>query len=662
MNSNVELKEEIKKSKKIALKKLVREMNYEKLVILQSFLTEYSIKYDDNINDYYTLINYCKKNLDKNTLKVVLDKCNEIDKSFQELINALSNGSTNSFDNFFHNIINIAKPLSVGLALNTAVKLAPTPVIKLVPMSIGLIYSGYKLCKNHKYKKLINKETRLNLRLQNHEFKYDANGKLVDTRFNDAEQKLIRNKLKEMKVNFVDLGYNSLRSCIYSLTEEQKVQLLMCLEGKTNRKDFDNEIKKYNEVSFLEKKRSLPLTTVFSTGVLEQVGILNIIQTTGLVALNGMLAAKLTESITNKNVTLSALAGILSSSATAFNLDSPVIQVETVFIGVIIAETIRLVANSVRNFKNSIENNKLTKAYLQIELEKYCDMDNEEKKRVSDYINSSEISKHIGESVIIDILTRYIENNLRVPITSKPKNVHQLSLIINGLNTNQKRKIHNLMDEFKHFNKHTNNQFLRCLEKMLKTTGMMAIFGIAGLSIVDIFTKGEFLNNLNQQLFFKEAPSATTIEVEYVNEVVQNPGLGLTRPNENGEHILTTTYKANVGNEAFNTHCNYYYDPIWLKEQTGMTIDEYMGHYRLEDYESYKNVADTLLSSPYFTEADKQQLNVFKEFLEMMIKKRKDAQVISEVGSVVAGVSAGAGIIGSGKGTKKKIKGTVHKR
>lgn len=660
MNNEQKFSEIINNKKKIALKKLIEEMNAEKLVLLQMFLDENTIEYDDEIIDYHKLVAYLKRNLDNGTKKIVLNKCNEIDNSFQQLIDSLSNGSTNSFDIFVKKTFNIIKPISVGLAINTAVQLAPTPVTKLVPMGIGVLYGGYKLCKNHKYKKVVDKETKLNLKIQNREFKYDEKSNLVDTRFTEEEQQMIRNKLREMNINFTDLGYQSLRSVIYSLPYEKKIDLVMYLEGKTNRADFLKELKKYNSITSIEKHRFVPVTTVLTAETLEQLGLMNIIQTTGLVALNGLLVSRLTSSLTGNNRLLSSLAGLMTSGATLTGMDSPIIQAETVLISVIFAEIIRVVAKTIRSVKNGVNNKKIGKKFLEIEEKKYSTLDKEEKRLLEDYINSSEISNHIGESIMIELITNYIRNNLKVDLKDAPKNIHQLGLIINGLKPHHKKKIHQLMEEFKYFNKHNNNQFVHKVEKMFKATGMAAILGLAGMSVVDIFTNGEFLNGISEKLFFVDAPDPVVVQVEHVATVTNDPGLGLVRNNENGEHILETTYIANVGNEVFNTHCNYYHDPNWLMEQTGMTIDEYMGHYTLEDYQAYNSVAETLMQSPYFSEADINQISHFKEYLEMMIAKRERAEILSDTGVAVSSVAALAGIIGRDKIDDDKIRGTVH--
>lgn len=360
MNEKQDFKQTIAKNKKIALKKLIDEMDDEKIVLLQMFLDDSSIQYDNNILEYRKLVDSLKKNLDKDTKKIVLDKCNEIDQSFQKLIDDLSNGSENAFDRFVKKTFNIVKPISVGLAINTIVQLAPTPVTKLIPMGIGILYGGYKLCKNHKYKKIISKEEKLNSKLQNHEFKYDKKGNLIDTRFTNEEQALIRSKLKEMGIVFKDFGYQSLRSIIYSLPYEKKIQLLMYLEGKTNRADFDKELKKYNSISNIEKRRFLPVTTVLTAEALQQMGLLGIIQTTGLVALNGILASKLTKDLTGSNV-LSSLSGLLSSGATLTGLNSPIIQTETVLLSLIVAEIIRIFVKTIKSIKNGITDRKISK-------------------------------------------------------------------------------------------------------------------------------------------------------------------------------------------------------------------------------------------------------------------------------------------------------------
>jgi len=661
MNNEQEFKEIITNNKRIALKKLIQEMNDEKLVFLQMFLNDSNIDYDRRIYDYYKLVNSLKRTLDKDTKKIVLDKCNQIDRNFQELIDGLSNGSTNSFNKFIKNAFNIVKPISVGLAINTAVQLAPTPVTKLVPMGIGALYGGYKLCKNHKSRRVIEKDAKLNLKIQNREFKYDGKNNLVDTRFTSDEQSLIRAKLKEMNIDFKDFGYQSLRSVIYSLPYEKKIDLVMYLEGKTNRNDFLKELKKYNSISSVEKHRFVPVTTVLTAETLEQLGLMNIIQTTGLVALNGLLVQKLTSSLTDSK-TLGVLAGLMTSGATLTGLDSPIIQAETVLISIIIAEIIRVFAKTIRSIKNGINNKKITKKFLEIEKEKYSSNDNDEEQLLKDYMNNFEVKNYISENIIIELITNYIRNNLKVDIKDTPKNIYQLGLVINRLKPYQKRKIHKLMEEFKYFNKHPNNQFKHNLEKMLKVTGMTAILGLAGMSIADIFTKGELLKGITEKYFFVDAPEPFVIEVEHTKQVTNDPGIGLVRNNESGEHILETTYTANVGNEAFNTHCNYYHDPNWLMEQTGMTLDEYMGRYTLEDYQNYKSVADILVQSPYFSEADINQINNFKQFLEIMIAKRERAQILSEVGIGVATASSLAGLVGRDKDTKDKIPGTVHKK
>lgn len=651
MNKAPEVKQTLEKNRKNALKKLIDGMNAEKLSLLKVFLDNSSIKYDSGITDYYKLIDSLKKTLDKKTKKDVLDKCNEIDNSCQNLINNLSKGSENAFDEFMKKVFNIVKPISVGLAINTAVQLAPTPITKLIPMGIGVLYGGYKLCKNNQIKKVINKEEKLNLKIQSRELKYDEKNNLIDTRFSLEEQNLIRSKLKEMKVEFKDFGYQSLRSVVYGLPYEQKIQLVMYLEGRTNRAEFLKELKKYNSIPGIEKRRFVPVTTALTAKTLEQMGLLNIIQTTGLVALNGMLATKLTKNLTGSNI-LGTLSGLLTSGATLTNMNSPIIQAETVLISIIIAEIIRVFAKTVRSIKNGIHNKKISKKFLEIEKEKYKDYDNIEKNLVQEYMNSDEVSKYIGESIIVSLITNYVKNNLNVDIKTSPKNINQLSLIINGLKPAQKRKIHSLLEELKYFNKNPNNQIIHKIEKMLKTTGLVAMFGLAGLSVVDIFTKGEFLAGISEKLFFTDAPAPVIIETQHTKTVTNDPSAGLIRTNENGEHVMETTYEiAEQG--AFNTRCNYYYDQKWLMDDTGMTVEEYLGNHPIKIYEADKDVAELLLKSPNFSDSDKIQLNKYLEFLQQMIKKRQEVKTLGKKGTYISISAAAAGAIGSGNADEK---------
>ena len=675
-------KEIVNKNKRIALKKLIDEMNKEKLSVLRNFLDQSSIIYDKEINDYYKLVNNLKKKLNKHTKEIVLSKCDEIDKAFDELINGLSNGSTTAFNKFTQNIFNIAKPISVGLALNTAVKLAPTPVTKLVPMGIGVLYSGYKICKNQKYKRIISKETKLNLMLQNCEFKYNEKGTLIDTRFTKEEQDLIRAKLKEMGVNFVDLGYNSLRTAIYSLSTDQKIQLIMHLQGKQNLVEFNKELKKYNKSPFLAKKRSIPITTVFTTGALEQLGVLNIIQITGLSALNGFLASELTKRITNNNITLSALAGLLMTSSTMANPDSQIIQAETFLIGSIITGVFTGIVSAVKNIKNSVDNNKLTKVYLQIEQEKYGELDNEEKKLLADYINSPEISEKIGESIMIDILVKYIENNLKIKLEPRPKNVYQLKLVVNNLKPGQKRKIHSLMEEFKHFNKHPNNQFLHFLEKALKATGMTAILGLAGFSVVDIFTKGEFLNNIYDQLYFYDSPFGN---YDVIETEINKSSITMGDIDYSSGKVREYHFRGNVEDfpELLNLDGGTYNQEelFWLYKNahtyssTSAPAFEWSGNVsaeqlcqnlnsmKLDDLRVIKSQFDIFNGAK-----SSDSLTKFGKHLETLIASREKDIMFSEIGSGVAIGVAGSSYVSDMHERKNKEKennkmlGTVHSK
>lgn len=499
---NKNFKKTAEKNRKKSIKQLVEKMNAEKLRVLQKYLEESNITFDASINDYYKLKKYLKDKLSKEVYATIDDKCKEIDSSFENLINDLSNKSTIGFDKFVDGIGKILKPVSIGLALNTAFRLAPTPVTKLAVGAVSAVYTGYNLIKNNKYKKIITREGKLNEMLQDLEFKYDDDGNLIDTRFSKVEQEIIRNKLKEMDVQFIDAGYQTLRSVLYGLDYDKKIKIVMALSGATDVKKFEKELNKYGKKSLFNSKAFLPVTTVASSALLQCLAAL----------VNGTVVDLAIDKIFNNSI-LGKVSGSLAALLTVVNKNNPLIQAETLFLGTVIATLTKTIGKIVSSIKKNSANKKLKAAYDKIENDKYKDEIIEEQKKLREMLMNSKATEHLGELAIIEIVTEYIRDNLGIEVAETPKNIYQLGELLKSLKPKDRSKVNKLMEEFDYFNDKPNNQIRRKLEKIAKATGMAAVFGLAGMSVVDIFTGGEFLNDVRDKLFFYDS-SIGNYEIE----------------------------------------------------------------------------------------------------------------------------------------------------
>ena len=96
-------------------------------------------------------------------------------------------------------IKDISSATSIALASRTALILAPTLGIKIAIAGAIAGVTGYKLIKEAKYKKVISREIECNRVIEKLELTFDKNGKIIDTRFSQSVQELIRDYFKECR-------------------------------------------------------------------------------------------------------------------------------------------------------------------------------------------------------------------------------------------------------------------------------------------------------------------------------------------------------------------------------------------------------------------------------------------------------------------------------
>ncbi|MBP5684367.1 MAG: hypothetical protein J6X02_03825, partial [Bacilli bacterium] len=103
-----------------------------------------------------------------------------------------------------------------------------------------------------------------------------------------------------------------------------------------------------------------------------------------------------------------------------------------------------------------------------------------------------------------------------VDTTKAPHTIDGLAAFLksDNLNNSQKNKVRAFVKELTYFNEHKNNKFLRKFEKLLKGTGIIAVLGLAGMSVYDLISGHTFFNNLYQKLYYTEADVARIISQE----------------------------------------------------------------------------------------------------------------------------------------------------
>lgn len=630
-----------------AVNALIDKMVDQKLAILKAFLKESGIEYDDSIKDYKKLVKYLKKNLKGEVRNKVVKRCKEIDESVENTIDELSKGSTTAFSRFADIAKGLIKPVTIGLALNTAIRLAPNNITRLAIFGVSVLYNGYTLIKNSIQAKKDFSEENLNKYLFNLELKFTGD-KLTDTRFSLDEQNIIRDYFAKNDIEYVDTGYQSLRAVLYKLTFDQKFELVCKLTGRDTdsaqkkfRKDLGiyTKVEKIDEdknrlIAFLKNKGDIGVNALLASSMPWLASSLN-----GMIA-NGVVSGQL-------GSTVGKATGFLAFITSYLNQNSLVMGVESFLILSVLGNIGKGIKKLFDNLKEKKNQTKLIEEYQNIEKAKYADDDlNENKKLLEMYDNSAINGKN---QIVVEIITEYLKY-VGVKEEIIPKNVDELSKFLKSdkITARQKRKVRSFLKELSYFNTHKNNKFVRKLEKILKASGTIAALGLAGMSIYDFISGGKFLNDIFQKLYY-ESNTFASISLENVKYTEEKPEGVLAYKIEKDGKILWRSGKPTVefkNIDLFNELNGQIYDVAGNNEAVMALVNKY-------DDASLEN-----LQSIYYLmqneEGFAKTYNAYEEAYKTIIELRaKEALITRNQGLVSAGIAIIAGEVAEMKKKKK---------
>ncbi len=542
--------EKVKENKIKVINQAKNQLNNVKVDILKKALDERNISYDNDITDFLELTSYLKKNLNVKEYEDIKIVITNINQKIEEVLKDLIAGSTNAFSKFlqggYESLIKpLAEATTISLASRTALTLAPTLPMKLAVSGALSGYTAYKLIKNHKYNKIANKNYELNKILEELEVTKNKNNQICDTRFNKNIQDTIRNFFRENNINFTDTGYLSLREAIYSLPLPEKEKLCRLLINVTGIGiDIDKRLEKYNKNVFKKAKEQVvsPIvkTSVAGAAVATTINAIDpaILSTPINSTVVGTLISKLA-----KSPVVAWLSAGATGLLTAFGKFIPyvgevitkILAIENISVFIALGAIVgagnvvtKGVINVIKNIKDKFTTNKMQKEIFSLDSKLY---EKDNSKEIS-LINQKLLDNvSLEEKAIIAIVCQYL-NEHNIYCGSMPENINELKNIIKNLDAKNKIKAIKLLNTLINYNNKERLTFKKAVLKYGKMTLVTLLCGAASLSVYDILTGGDFLNNLVLRGIPEKLPTIdnTAMPIEKIPEPINNQPIPLQTP------------------------------------------------------------------------------------------------------------------------------------
>ena len=510
--------DKVRVNKREVIKNIEKKTEEGKLELIKAALREKNFSFDDSINDYHEFVKYVDSELAGGELYLAKKVIDTINKEVDQMINELTNGSTTAFKDFINRIgkkVELVGNIATNsLAVNTIITLVPTAVGKA---GIGIVLTGlslYNLNKTDKYKQMTNLTYELNKILQELEITKDANGKLIDTRFNETIVNTIKEFLKNNSIVYEDTGYLSLRDTIYNLSNEQKEMLCNILNNqKGNTINVDERITPYREGLF--KRIGDKYIKEMSIGAAGGATIATTINSInpGLLAgpANGTIVGTIVNSLTNNGI-VKWVSGLLTGIAGVFGQYIPVIggvlktvlSVENLValsvagagVGLLSALGKKIIS-IIKNRKNNFETQSNMKEIQELDLKLYGEKDLEEIRLITERLTKD---KENREKFIINIVCQYM-NELGIDYGRIPNSFKELQELVANLPKKEKKAVNKLVTSLDDYLHREPNGFKRVMKKVGEFLKKGITIGLAGMSLADIFTGGAFLKFIKEKLF-----------------------------------------------------------------------------------------------------------------------------------------------------------------
>lgn len=382
-------------------------------------------------------------------------------------------------------------------------------------MSI-LAHRGYKLIKTSKKRKIVNQEYELSKIIRELEIKKDDNGNIIDTRFSNYIQERIRVFLKEKKINFKDTGYISLKQALYSLNFEDKKALCNIINNELgNQIDIETRLKKYKN-SFFKKNFGVVSTTVgYGLDLANNINDIPLLRNVVSTILTAAGVTVATQNIENGLVAAGTKTA-LEAASTFFNVGEDIIESINSTINAVGFASIFAVLGITGSIGMSIINyfkGKKQRNIIKNELTKIKEIDNklyqqENEKEVKEIKRLALEEPDLAYSMVISLVCEFMLKK-KIPIPNTITNAKELVEYINSLNKNDKKEVMNFYEEMIYYNKHHHSEFVKRSLEVCETLGKIAIYGLASVSLIDLFTQGNFLADIKNA---NKEPKMTVVE------------------------------------------------------------------------------------------------------------------------------------------------------
>ena len=501
-----------KKTKKEVMNRIKNKLENAKLELIYTELEEAGIEFTRS----YTTVDELARDLkgkvsevDYNKLQSIIEK---VGKSLDTLVAELDNKSTNAFTKLMTSDLakEVAKTLGITLAGRTLLLLAPTVGTKAL-VGAGLAgYGLYRIIKNRKEIIKINASNELNNILMDLETTKE-DGHFIETRFDEQEQKVIREFLANNKIKFEDTGYISLRQTIYNLDDNEKRSLCELLNNQ-----FGKGIEIDKRIDSAKKKLNVVASSIATAGSGIAVGtqiataINSIDAGAAAGVLNGTVLGSWIQSVSGKEwlAQLSGGLGLIGSEVLQHipvvgGVASKLFAAENLAAFATIGAAGGLavgaglgVASVIKKIHSNKMNKKEMEEFLKLDLEKYGETDKPELQEIQNRIHEP---KNLAESVIVDIVTGYLKDE-GITYEGNPQTVKDLREAVNKLPKEEKKKATEVINKI-YYCLDKDPDFIKGLKKAGKISISLFTTGLAALSVYDIIKGGSFLPELSQKLF-----------------------------------------------------------------------------------------------------------------------------------------------------------------
>lgn len=505
----------VRTNKEKVIKQLEQKVEDGKLDMLKASLKEKNIPFDETITDYYKLVDTLQNSLNGEELAIANKIVNNINREIDRMVKSLKDGSSNAFTKFLQSVNEkILTPVGTvvtnTLAMNTVMSLIPSIPIKA---GISVILTGLSILNINKidrYKIDTNRTYELDKILQELETTQDKDGQIIDTRFSDNDQSIIRSFLRTNNVIYEDTGYLSLREAIYSLDNEKKEELCLKLNMNQNQQE---RLNKLNDSLFtrLRKKFITPIAVAATSGVGIATSINSVDPTMLAAPLNGTLLGNIISKLTDSKV-IGWISGIITGGLNFIGKFIPAIgglvnkvsAIENIAVLAVAGAGVGLLGvigkgiyDAIKNRKEIFNTQKNRKKIIEKDNLLYGEKDVEEINKMREVLRERSRKE---ESFIVNIVCQYM-NELDINYDKVPKNIDELQQVINGLSNSDKNKVNKLFNDLADFLDREPNKFKRCMKKASKFIKTIVTVGLAGMSVTNILTSGGFFAFIKTKLF-----------------------------------------------------------------------------------------------------------------------------------------------------------------